>query len=105
MGLLDVQKALQWVQKNIMSFGGDPKRVTLAGQDSGGSMALMLKAVTEETLFHKLILHSAGIQHPWSYVETREAFKRALSLATLVGCPTSGSSKKVKFLHNRFKIF
>ena len=48
-----------------------------------------------ENLFSKLILHSGGIQHPWSFIETREAFKRALSLAGLVGCPTSGSSKQV----------
>ena len=95
-GLLDVRKALSWIQKNIIAFGGDPQRVTLAGQDSGATLAMILKSVDiGDNLFSKLILHSGGIQHPWSFIPTREAFKRALSLAALVGCPTSGSSKQV----------
>ena len=35
-----------------------------------------------------------GIQHPWSYVQPGEAFRRTLKLASLVGCPTSEISRK-----------
>ena len=40
-GLLDQNFALQWVQKHIHKFGGDPKRVTLGGESSGAASAML----------------------------------------------------------------
>lgn len=37
--LLDVAAALSWLRRNVAAFGGDPRRVTLAGHAAGAALA------------------------------------------------------------------
>ncbi|MBR5735192.1 MAG: carboxylesterase/lipase family protein [Bacteroidales bacterium] len=61
-GMLDVVQALQWVQKNISKFGGDPGNVTIFGESGGGGkVGTLLCMPPAKGLFHKAIIMSGTI--------------------------------------------
>lgn len=61
-GLLDLVAALQWVNKNIESFGGDPSNVTIFGQSGGGGkVSTLLATPSAKGLFHKAIVQSGSM--------------------------------------------
>lgn len=60
-GLMDLVAALEWVQRNIDAFGGDPNNVTIFGQSGGGQKVVWLMTSSLATgLFDRAIIE-AGI--------------------------------------------
>src|SRR5262249_44621389 len=58
---MDQIGALQWVQRNIAAFGGNPNNVTIFGFSAGGvSVPRMLASPQARGLFHKAIVDSRG---------------------------------------------
>jgi para-nitrobenzyl esterase len=58
---MDQIAALQWVQRNIAAFGGNPNNVTIFGFSAGGvSVHSMLASPKARGLFHKAIVESGG---------------------------------------------
>ncbi len=83
-GVLDWLLALQWVSENIRSFGGDPGRVTIAGQSAGGAAVLTLLGMPQaQGLFYR----AHCVSGPAADVSLDRAEALGRRLAELGGVP------------------
>ena len=78
-GMLDIVKSLEWIQKNIEKFGGNPADVTILGESGGGGKVGTLMCMpSAKGMFHKAIIMSGTLLNGMTQEKSQ-----ALGLAVL----------------------
>ncbi|XP_022224404.2 glutactin [Drosophila obscura] len=89
--LSDIHLALEWLQRNLLYFGGDSGKVTLVGQAGGATLVHALSLSGRATnLFQQLILQSGTALNP--YLIDERPLETLATFARLARCPYAGRS-------------
>ncbi|KAF7519187.1 hypothetical protein PCG10_010304 [Penicillium crustosum] len=94
-GIQDQIMALKWVQEHISALGGDPSRVTVFGQSSGGqSIVALLSSTAAKGLFSGALVQSANFDLPWFPHDLYSKYI-APEVSNAVGCEGNDSEESL----------
>jgi para-nitrobenzyl esterase len=95
-GLMDQIAALRWLQKNISAFGGNPDRMTIAGQSAGaGSIHHLIVSPEARGLFERAIAQSGPWKHGDRSPTLAEAEDQGGKFASAIAAPSLAELRKL----------
>lgn len=93
--MMDAVSALEWIQENIKSFGGDTDNVTVAGQSAGGVMvAGLLATPSAKGLFEKAVIQSGAFL--FDGIALEDAEKRSVRALKRIGVPENATAEQLR---------
>ncbi|XP_050504210.1 esterase FE4-like isoform X2 [Diabrotica virgifera virgifera] len=96
-GLKDQNAALRWTYQNIFKFGGDPNRITIAGQSAGAcSVWYHMLSPKSKGLFSRAISMSGDPRSVWGYQQNPKSV--AMSVAANLGIDVTNSRQFAEYL-------